>query len=92
MFPSFRPSGELYFSSDGRGGLGGLDLFYAVEDTVSKEWSATHLPAPMNSSGNDFGILLRDFTTAVTLPLHALPEAEVGIKFTALAIPKQRKR
>ena len=61
MFPSFRPSGELYFSSDGRGGLGGLDLFYAVEDTVSKEWSVTHLPAPMNSSGNDFGITFEGF-------------------------------
>ena len=25
-FPAFRPTGELYFSSDGRGGMGGLDL------------------------------------------------------------------
>lgn len=61
MFPTFRPSGELYFSSDGRGGLGGLDLFYAVEDTVTNQWSVTHLPAPMNSSGNDFGITFEGF-------------------------------
>ena len=27
MFPSFRPNGDLYFSSDGHVGMGGLDLF-----------------------------------------------------------------
>ena len=56
MFPAFRPTGELYFSSDGRGGMGGLDLYYAVEDTLAKRWHVTHLPAPMNSNGDDFGI------------------------------------
>ena len=56
MFPAFRPSGELYFSSDGFGGLGGLDLYAAVEDTVSHRWTVRHLPAPMNSNGDDFGI------------------------------------
>ena len=55
-FPSFRPNGSLYFSSDGRGGLGGLDLFFAQEDTLLHEWKVEHLPAPMNSAGNDFGI------------------------------------
>ena len=35
VFPTFRPSGELYFSSNGRGGMGGLDIFRAREDTVS---------------------------------------------------------
>ena len=55
-FPSFRPNGTLYFSSDGRGGLGGLDLFFAQEDTLLHEWQVEHLPAPMNSAGNDFGI------------------------------------
>lgn len=56
VFPAFRPSGELYFSSDGFGGLGGLDLYAAVEDTVSHRWTVRHLPAPMNSNGDDFGI------------------------------------
>lgn len=55
-FPAFRPSGELYFSSDGRGGMGGLDLFRATEDTLAKTWTVTHLPYPMNSQGDDFGI------------------------------------
>lgn len=56
-FPAFRPNGQLYFSSDGRtDGMGGLDLYYATEDTVSNRWSVTHLPYPMNSNGDDFGI------------------------------------
>lgn len=57
MFPAFRPSGELYFSSDGREpNLGGLDLYRAKEDTLTKHWEVVHLPYPMNSNGDDFGI------------------------------------
>ena len=29
MFPTFRPNGDLYFSSDGHPGMGGLDIFIA---------------------------------------------------------------
>ena len=29
MFPTFRPNGDLYFSSDGHPGFGGLDIFIA---------------------------------------------------------------
>ena len=57
MFPAFRPSGALYFSSDGREpNLGGLDLYRAKEDTLTKHWEVAHLPYPMNSNGDDFGI------------------------------------
>lgn len=57
MFPAFRLSGELYFSSDGREpSLGGLDLYRAKEDTLTKHWEVLHLPYPMNSNGDDFGI------------------------------------
>lgn len=57
MFPAFRPSGDLYFSSDGREpNLGGLDLYRAKEDTLTKHWEVVHLPYPMNSNGDDFGI------------------------------------
>lgn len=55
-FPSFRPTGELYFSSDGRGGMGGLDIYTATEDTLQHTWQVAHLPYPMNSQGDDFGI------------------------------------
>lgn len=56
-FPAFRPDGELYFSSSGRAdGMGGLDLYRAREDTLAGTWSVEHLPYPMNSQGDDFGI------------------------------------
>ena len=57
MFPTFRPSGELYFSSDGRSpSLGGLDLYRAKEDTVTHRWKVEHLPYPVNSQGDDFSM------------------------------------
>ena len=33
LFPTFRPNGDLYFSSDGHPGMGGLDIFIAVPET-----------------------------------------------------------
>ena len=50
MFPTFRPNGDLYFSSDGHPGLGGLDIF------VFKDRKVEHLGFPMNSQGDDFGM------------------------------------
>ena len=50
MFPTFRPNGDLYFSSDGHPGLGGLDIF------VFKDGKIEHLGFPMNSQGDDFGM------------------------------------
>ena len=50
MFPTFRPNGDLYFSSDGHPGLGGLDIF------VFKDGKVEHLGFPMNSQGDDFGM------------------------------------
>lgn len=55
MFPSFRPNGELYFSSDGHVGMGGLDLFRAEQDSMGT-WSVENLKVPMNSAGDDFGM------------------------------------
>lgn len=56
MFPTFRPTGELYFSSDGHVGMGGLDLFCAKLDTITGKWKVNHLPSPINSQGDDFGM------------------------------------
>lgn len=55
MFPSFRPNGELYFSSDGHVGMGGLDLFKAKQDSTGI-WTVENLKVPMNSAGDDFGM------------------------------------
>ena len=55
QFPAFGPKNELFFSSDGYPGMGGLDIFCATQlnDTM---WNVTNMGAPMNSNGDDFGI------------------------------------
>lgn len=55
MFPTFRPNGDLYFSSDGHPGMGGLDIFIAVPGDDNK-YHLSHPGYPLNSQGDDFGM------------------------------------
>lgn len=55
VFPYMRTDSVLYFSSNGRPGFGGLDI-YRAEMTSSGGWNVTNLGVPMNSSADDFGI------------------------------------
>ena len=54
MFPTFRPNGDLYFSSNGHEGMGGLDIYIAKPD--STHWTIEHPGYPLNSHGDDFGM------------------------------------
>ena len=54
-FPTFRPNGDLYFSSDGHPGMGGLDIFIAHPDK-SGRYVIEHPGYPLNSQGDDFGM------------------------------------
>lgn len=55
QFPAFGPQGELFFSSNGYPGMGGLDIYSAtlVNDSI---WEVTNIGSPVNSNGDDFGI------------------------------------
>ncbi len=55
MFPSVSADGTLYFSSNGRIGFGGLDIYKA---TPKKEggWMVENMGSPINSSADDFGM------------------------------------
>ena len=55
MFPTFRINGELYFSSDGHPGMGGLDIFRAIA-TSDSTWSISNMQSPVNSRYDDFGM------------------------------------
>ena len=55
MFPAFRPNGDLYFSSDGHPGMGGLDIFIAHEDSI-RGTIVENQQFPLNSSADDFGM------------------------------------
>jgi peptidoglycan-associated lipoprotein len=70
MFPFIREDGELYFSSNGHKGMGGLDLFKAASTGVNQWSGVENLQVPMNSATDDFGIVFEGdkergfFTTA----------------------------
>lgn len=59
MFPTFRPNGDLYFSSDGHKGLGGLDIYIAKVDKSTKKFVLEHPGYPLNSQGDDFGMTFK---------------------------------
>ena len=67
MFPTFRPNGDLYFSSNGHPGMGGLDIFiakptrsekseYSETSDYSDSYKIEHPGFPLNSQGDDFGM------------------------------------
>ena len=57
MFPYLAEDNSLYFSSNGYVGLGGLDVFKAV-NTGDKTWGEpVNLQWPINSPEHDFGII-----------------------------------
>ncbi len=56
MFPFIHADGSLYFSTNGHGGFGGLDVFYSAQ--INGEWvNAKNAGLPINSSKDDFGIV-----------------------------------
>ncbi|MCK0158126.1 OmpA family protein [Cellulophaga sp. F20128] len=60
MFP-FITEKKLYFSSTGRVGLGGLDVFEAVYDETGFK-DATNLGLPINSNKDDFSFIVNEET------------------------------
>jgi outer membrane protein OmpA-like peptidoglycan-associated protein len=52
-FPFIAPNGVLYFSSDGRGGLGKLDIFSARPK--GDHYLVKNMGYPVNSGADDFG-------------------------------------
>jgi len=56
VFPSITSDGYLYFSSDAKPGLGGLDIYrIPLEDALMGDGEPEHLSYPINSSADDFG-------------------------------------
>ena len=53
LFPFISPEGILYWSSDGLGGMGGLDVF-SIPISTGEDAIRYHLSAPINSSFDDF--------------------------------------
>lgn len=63
VFPTLWKDSVLYYSSEGRHGLGGLDLYRA--DKAGSGWNrAENVGYPLNTSFDDFGIAVNDSATA----------------------------
>lgn len=62
MFPFIHENGFLFFSSDGRPGLGGLDVF-ATQIKNNKISKVINVGAPVNGSKDDFTFVLNSEKT-----------------------------
>jgi len=58
MFPFLHSDGTLYFASTGHIGMGGFDIFKSLLDENDSYSSITNLKYPVNSSGDDFGMII----------------------------------
>jgi len=56
LYPFVHNDGTLYFSSDSRVGLGGLDIYKATKDETDS-WRLENMKPPINSPEDDFGIV-----------------------------------
>ncbi|MCH2491138.1 MAG: OmpA family protein [Flavobacteriales bacterium] len=59
-FPFISQENNLYFSSDGRGGLGGYDIFMTALDSSGQPGKIENLGAPANSAQDDFGFIINE--------------------------------
>ncbi len=57
MFPFVDENGNLYFSSEGLPGAGGLDIFFAQLSGTEVHGTPINLGMPINSSKDDFGMV-----------------------------------
>ena len=61
-FPFISESGILYFASDGRPGLGGLDIFQVDLNKINKRNSVLNIGAPVNGTMDDFSFCINEAT------------------------------
>jgi peptidoglycan-associated lipoprotein len=87
VYPSLRGDSILYFSSDGLPGIGGLDIFMAKLLENSEIGDPENLMCPINSNGDDFGIIFDD--TFTVDPETKAPYVEKGF-FSSNRIDKTK--
>lgn len=59
-FPFIHPNGNLFFSSDGHIGFGGLDIFVTIRDSLGRVVDIQNVGLPFNSSKDDFGFWINE--------------------------------
>lgn len=56
VYPFIHPEGDLYYSSNGMVGLGGLDIYKAKQITDGRWDTPENMKAPINSPKDDFSL------------------------------------
>lgn len=59
-FPYISEANNLYFSSDGRAGLGGFDIFVTPLNDQGNPGEVKNIGKPANSSQDDFGFIIKE--------------------------------
>jgi outer membrane protein OmpA-like peptidoglycan-associated protein/tetratricopeptide (TPR) repeat protein len=59
-FPFISKENNLYFSTDGRAGLGGYDIFVTPLNEQGMAGDVTNLGEPANSNQDDFGFIINE--------------------------------
>jgi len=59
IYPYLAANGDLFFASDGHGGLGGKDIYLSRKD--GQQWmDPIHLEYPLNSEKDDFSLITNE--------------------------------
>ena len=77
MFPSIHADGSLYFSSDGRSGIGGFDVFMATP--YGEDWNVENLKYPINTPKDELAIILSANKTTAYLTSNRLGNEDIYI-------------
>ena len=58
LFPFIKSNGDLYFASDRKEGMGGLDIYHAKREKTGA-WKVENMKYPINSTADDFAMVFR---------------------------------
>lgn len=58
LFPFIKSNGDLYFASDRKEGMGGLDIYHAEREETGV-WQVENMKYPINSTADDFALVFR---------------------------------
>lgn len=90
MYPYVRALGVLYFSSDGRGGFGGLDIFKATKNEGSG-WAVENMGMPINSSSDDFSIIFeKEREAGYFSSRRRVPKSKGGDEIFRFVLPEAK--
>ncbi|MCO5261146.1 MAG: OmpA family protein [Crocinitomicaceae bacterium] len=58
VFPTFAKNGDLFYATDGKPGIGGLDIFRATKQGEENVWvNPVNMGSPINSANNDYALV-----------------------------------